>query len=255
MRPDTPPRLPIPAERLSELKSHADVVAASRLADGSPAPAQLTLPQLANKSEVLKYMLDHYPSDLRDGYDFEMPWAWLFVDEHGQPRDARIVKSSGRPGFDSLALAALRIARFEPALVAGKPLGVWVPLPIEVSYKGLAERAPDGRPRPDGPHFTPYTVKPELLNRNDVAKALVRNYPPQLRSAGIGGKVLLWMFVDQNGQTAKTQVRTSSGNTELDSAALAVARSMRWSPARNGDEVAAVWIMVPIVFKAATPRP
>jgi hypothetical protein len=37
------------------------------------------------------------------------------------------------------------------------------------------------------PTFTPMTVRPELQNRADVQRALVRNYPPLLRDAGIGG--------------------------------------------------------------------
>ncbi|MGQ0814116.1 MAG: energy transducer TonB family protein [Gemmatimonadota bacterium] len=73
----------------------------------------MVLPQLVNRIEVLKYMVRNYPPELRDRYDFEMPWAWLFVDEHGKPGEARIAKPSGRAAFDSLALAALRIARLD----------------------------------------------------------------------------------------------------------------------------------------------
>src|SRR5690606_18884205 len=34
-----------------------------------------------------------------------------------------------------------------------------------------------------GPVFTPYTVAPEILNRSEIARALVESYPPLLRSA------------------------------------------------------------------------
>src|SRR5688500_4258411 len=100
MPSDTPPALPIPVERLSELKSH-DVIAASRLADGSRAPAQITLPHLDNHGEVLKYMIEHYPPGLRDRYDFQMPWVWMHVDTEGRMREGRVVRSSGKPAFDS----------------------------------------------------------------------------------------------------------------------------------------------------------
>ena len=36
------------------------------------------------------------------------------------------------------------------------------------------------------PRFTPFTVRPELRNRAEIARALERNYPPLLRDAGIG---------------------------------------------------------------------
>lgn len=132
MSSDTPPPLPVPAERLSELKTDADIIAASRLADGSTVPSQLILPVIRNTREVVKYMVEHYPPTLRDRYDFEMPWAWVFVDDEGRPARSRIVKSSGRADFDSLAIGALRVARFGPASVRGVPVGVWVPMPIEM---------------------------------------------------------------------------------------------------------------------------
>ena len=37
------------------------------------------------------------------------------------------------------------------------------------------------------PVFTPMTVHPEIRNRREVQAALMREYPPLLRNAGIGG--------------------------------------------------------------------
>ena len=250
MPSDTPPALPVPVERLTEMKSHADVIAASRLMDGSRAPAQITIPHLDNRGEVLKYMIEHYPPGLRDRYDFEMPWVWMHVDTQGRMRDGRVVRTSGKPAFDSLAIAALRVARFTPAMLNGKPVGLWVPMPVQIAYEDLAERSPREMPNPAEPHFTPYTAKPELVNRADVSRALVRNYPPSLRDAGGGGTVLTWVLVDETGAIADAQVKTSSGNPELDKAALAVARVMQFTPARNRDQVVPVWIALPIVFRA-----
>jgi hypothetical protein len=42
-----------------------------------------------------------------------------------------------------------------------------------------------------GPVFTPMTVSPEILNRNEVQQALIREYPPLLRDVGIGGRVVV----------------------------------------------------------------
>jgi TonB family protein len=249
MPSDTPPVLPVPAERLAEIKSVAGVIAASRLADGSAAPAEIKLPHLDNYAEVLKYMIEHYPTDLRDRHDFEMPWVWMHVDTLGRMRDGSIVRTSGKPAFDSLSIAALRLARFTPAMVHGQPVDLWMPMPVQVAYQDLARRSPPDMPNPSAPRFTPYTVKPNLLNRNEVSRALVRHYPPMLRDAGVGGTVLTWVFVDERGTVAKAEVRTSSGNGELDRAALAVARVMRFSPARDRDREVGVWIQLPIVFR------
>jgi hypothetical protein len=51
----------------------------------------------------------------------------------------------------------------------------------------------------DAPVFTPYTVRPSILNREEVTRALEREYPSLLRDAGIGGTVLVWFFIDEEG--------------------------------------------------------
>jgi len=99
------------------------------------------------------------------------------------------------------------------------------------------------------PTFTPYTVKPELKNRDEVARALQRNYPPLLRDAGVGGTVLIWALIDEEGTVMKTQVKQGSGHEALDDAAQKVGAVMRFTPALNRDQKVKVWIQLPIVFK------
>jgi periplasmic protein TonB len=99
------------------------------------------------------------------------------------------------------------------------------------------------------PVFTPYTVKPELTNRAAVQRALERNYPPLLRDAGIGGTVLTWLLINEQGIVQRTQVKEGSGHDALDQAALKVADIMKFSPALNRDQKVKVWIALPIVFK------
>lgn len=100
------------------------------------------------------------------------------------------------------------------------------------------------------PRFTPFTVRPELRNRAEVARALERNYPPLLRDAGIGGETRVWFFIDENGRVQKTQINKSSGYEALDKAALTVAEQMQFSPALNRDKKVPVWVAIPIVFSA-----
>lgn len=95
---------------------------------------------------------------------------------------------------------------------------------------------------------TPYTVAPELKNREEVQRALVRFYPPLLRDAGIGGTVLVWFFIDETGQVQKSLIKESSGHKSLDEAALKVAEIMRFSPALNRDQKVRVWVALPITF-------
>ena len=101
----------------------------------------------------------------------------------------------------------------------------------------------------DAPVFTPYTVRPDVLNRPEVARALEREYPTILRDAGIGGVVTVWFFIDENGEVQRTQVRESSGHQGLDDAALTVADVFRFSPALNRDKRVPVWISLDIRFQ------
>jgi protein TonB len=99
------------------------------------------------------------------------------------------------------------------------------------------------------PTFTPFTVSPEVKNRPEVARALEREYPPLLRDAGIGGQVMVWFFIDEQGLVQRTQVQQSSGHTALDNAALKVADIIEFTPALNRDRRVAVWIALPITFQ------
>jgi len=98
------------------------------------------------------------------------------------------------------------------------------------------------------PTFTPMTVRPGIKNRQEVQRALEREYPALLRDAGIGGQVLVWFFIDEGGQVQQTRVHTGSGHRALDEAALKVARVIRFTPALNRDKQVPVWISLPITF-------
>jgi protein TonB len=96
--------------------------------------------------------------------------------------------------------------------------------------------------------WVPYTVRPEIRNRDQVREALAKEYPPFLREAGIGGRVVVWLFVDERGYPQKRRVGESSGNGELDRAAMRVASMIRFTPALNEGRKVPVWISMPITF-------
>jgi len=99
------------------------------------------------------------------------------------------------------------------------------------------------------PTFTPFTVAPSILNRDDVIRAMEREYPPLLRDAGIGGTVRVYFFIDESGQVQDTRIDQSSGHQALDDAALKVANIYRFSPALNRDKKVPVWVSFPITFQ------
>jgi len=99
------------------------------------------------------------------------------------------------------------------------------------------------------PTFTPFTVAPSILNRNAVVRAMEREYPPLLRDAGIGGTVLIYFFIDEEGRVQDRRVNESSGHQSLDDAALAVSEIYRFTPAMNRDKKVPVWVSFPITFQ------
>lgn len=107
---------------------------------------------------------------------------------------------------------------------------------------------PRARSSSGGPVFTPFTVAPRVLNRDEVQRAMAEAYPPQLRDAGIGGTVRVYFYVDEDGVTQEYRIDESSGNPALDEAALSVADVYRFSPALNRDQRVPVWVVFPITF-------
>ncbi len=99
------------------------------------------------------------------------------------------------------------------------------------------------------PVFTPFTVPPRLTNTMVIRDALERGYPPMLREAGIGGDVLVWFFIDEDGVVVNTELKESSGYPAMDEAALKIAPIMRFTPAMNRDKKVKVWVALPITFR------
>ena len=99
------------------------------------------------------------------------------------------------------------------------------------------------------PVFTPMTVRPEIRNRGEVVRAMTRAYPPILRDAGIGGQVVVWFFISEDGVVLDKRVSQTSGHPQLDEAALEVAGVYQFTPALNRDQKVKVWIQIPITFQ------
>jgi TonB family protein len=81
-------------------------------------------------------------------------------------------------------------------------------------------------------------------------------YPPALLEQGIEGRVLLQLYVDSAGTLVRdsTRIAESSGYPALDSAALAAAPELRFSPALlQGRRVAAPFLQ-PVQFRSPRSR-
>lgn len=90
--------------------------------------------------------------------------------------------------------------------------------------------------------------RPHLSNAPEVRDSLTSSYPDLLRALEISGMSVVRMFVTTEGIPDSMYVATTSGSRALDDAALQVAKAMKFTPARMGDNAIGTWIEVPLRF-------
>ena len=93
---------------------------------------------------------------------------------------------------------------------------------------------------------------PELVDREADQKLIRRYYPPRLLERGVGGRVLVQLWVDSTGAVDLIKVREGSGVPELDKAALRAASDLRFVPALRLGVPVGTWVEFPLVFRPLT---
>ncbi|HKJ68317.1 MAG TPA: energy transducer TonB [bacterium] len=73
-------------------------------------------------------------------------------------------------------------------------------------------------------------------------------YPIQAYDENIEGKVLLRIYIDEEGMVQYAKIYRSSGYDILDSAAIEVAESARFRPGRVNGEIQGMWLTWPLVY-------
>jgi len=92
--------------------------------------------------------------------------------------------------------------------------------------------------------------RPALRNGSQVQAALVRNYPPLLRDAGVGGTVQIQMVVNEDGTPDPATVEIiSTDHEQFADAARRVVERMRFRPAKVNGQAVKVRIQIPITFQ------
>jgi TonB family protein len=77
------------------------------------------------------------------------------------------------------------------------------------------------------------------------------SYPPALYEQEIGGTVILRLFINEDGSVVpdSTRIVESSGQTQLDSAALVGVTAMQFAPARQDGRPIATLFLQPVHFR------
>lgn len=115
-----------------------------------------------------------------------------------------------------------------------------------------SDAPPAALPNFDGYVYETVEEKPLLDNARDMARLLDRNYPEALSAAGVAGRVMLQLIVDENGRVRPGSARVvSASHEEFTAATLRIAERMRFRPARVEGRPVAVMVTLPIDWKTA----
>jgi TonB family protein len=116
-------------------------------------------PRPLNSQVLLRELERRYPPMLRSAATEGRVQLRFRIDARGTVIDPIVVTRSSDPEFNTATIEAVRVLRFQPARVDGRPVIVWVELPIEWTVDGPGLRLEEdrrngtdrpmfGRPRP-----------------------------------------------------------------------------------------------------------
>lgn len=133
------------------------------------------------------------------------------------------------------------------------------PSPV-VTTAAPSQAAPTVSPSPPTPAAAPAAAgNPRPATSNTAAVVLPSSdadylnnpppaYPRMSRRMGEQGTVVLRVFINTEGRAEQAEIRTSSGYSRLDEAALETVRRWRYVPGKRAGVAEAMWFNVPIRF-------
>lgn len=122
------------------------------------------------------------------------------------------------------------------------------PAPVLAPTPPPPQPAPiEGARPPQAITAAPMTVIPPSFDADYLVNP-PPPYPPLSRRMGEQGKVVLRVLVNPKGTADKVELKSSSGSSRLDHAALETVKHWRFVPARQGDQPIAAWVLIPITF-------
>jgi TonB family protein len=156
----------------------------------------------------------------------------IVVSETGQVADAEVM--SGDPVLAKSALEAVKKWEFKPFIKNGKPIKVATKVPIDFAFeekvKDVKDDKPETEPKPDSDGVAvPKRVRvSQGVTRGLLVHKVQPIYPPEARSNGIQGSVILRALIGKDGRIhALTPI---SGPKELIPAAIGAVQQWRYKP-------------------------
>ncbi len=111
----------------------------------------------------------------------------------------------------------------------------------ETEFAEIYQKPEESVEVPIVPYFK-VEVKPKLKYKPSA------KYPDIAKEAGVEGKVIVNVLVETDGHVSEAKVVKSSGDRNLDAAALEAARKATFTPAKQRDKFVRVWVAIPFDF-------
>lgn len=125
---------------------------------------------------------------------------------------------------------------------------------IDVTELNLDELPPPPPPPPsesgdEVPMFVPYDEPPKIIGGMAALRAAL-TYPELAKKAGIEGRVIIAVLVDEKGTPLKTKImKAHGGNVGFEEEAIKALMKMKWKPAYQRDKPVKVWVSIPVEFR------
>lgn len=224
--------------------------------------AEVTAPPRAtNAPELLQALQTSYPAE-GAGRSGQVEVA-VVIGPDGTVADARVVSSTDSV-FETPSVSAVRMLRFTPASVDGRPVAVrvnlpirWEPAPPEAApaHAPLAMSADMAEEDTVETHdLTRVTEPPRVRNPGVMRRELERRYPPRLRDTRQGGTVYAFFRVNADGSVSRIRI-TSASDHEFAAPTVEALQLLRFHPARLDGRPVAVWVTQPIQWTVISTTP
>ncbi len=209
-----------------------------------------------------------FPTDARKAGKEGRVLVYTHIGSDGKIIDAFVGLSTIQDSScEAAALKAVKSVDWNPAMRQGKPIAVWVKVPVSFTLNKTNPQIKVEKPTSELPpsplllavpddsgkvFFVPYDKPPFPVGGFAAIQRNLR-YPESARKAKVEGTVILYVFINENGEVERTKIMKSlGGNSECDAAAIEAIKSVKWEPARQRDKKVGVWIAVPVKFKLSS---
>jgi len=168
-----------------------------------------------------------------------------FINKQGSVEESKIDNGIPNTGLNQAAKNAIEETKFEPAMQEGKPVGVWVSIPIFFRLNDQSDNRDNTKSKKQ--RFVAYDTPPKPVGGFETLQKNLK-YPQKAENAGIEGKVIVRAFINKNGYVENCKIENGIPNTGLNDAAIAALKKTKFTPAKQKDKPVGIWISIPIEF-------